>query len=282
MTQRITLDELLGLLNRIQAEWLDEDGKKVLEEIPRVIDKIGNTSVNRNLIESILNSEPYALDVFRLFLDLSQDRLLNEMEPKGITGGFDSIRRKCKISATKIAVVLEDLGLIDAIETHRAHQWTLQDVLWDRYGHMRGRAMAAQKRGSTLENAVEEILIELSKEDVLPNYIRGGNFINSSGREAKADFIIPSRNVPRIIIEAKGYEATGSKLTDVLGDILKVLEIKDTETHYFFVTDGIGWYRRKGDLKKIVEHHQRGEIEMIYTVRTLPELKKAIREIMAT
>ncbi|MFB3764587.1 MAG: DpnII family type II restriction endonuclease [Methanotrichaceae archaeon] len=57
------------------------------------------------------------------------------------------------------------------------------------------------------------------------------------------------RENPKIIIEAKGYEATGSKLTDVLGDILKVLEVKDESTHYFFVTDGIGWYRRISDLK---------------------------------
>jgi uncharacterized membrane protein len=73
MTQRITLDELLGLLSRIQAEWLDEDGKKVLEEISRVIDKIGNASVNRTLIESILNSEPYALDVFFVAVEFLVD-----------------------------------------------------------------------------------------------------------------------------------------------------------------------------------------------------------------
>jgi len=280
MTQRITLDELLGLLSRIQAEWLDEDGKKVLEGISRVIDEIGDGPVNRSLVENILSSEPYALDVFRLFLDLSQDRLLNETGLKGITGGFDSIRRKSRTDAAKIADVLEDLGLIDAIETHMVHEWTLQDVLWDRYGHMRGRAMAAQKRGSALEDAVEEVLIELRAEKILSNYIRGGNFINSSGQEAKADFIIPKKKVPRIIIEAKGYEATGSKLTDVLGDILKVLEIKDIETHYFIVTDGIGWHRRKSDLQKIIDHHQRGEIDMVYTIKTLPALKMAIRDIM--
>jgi hypothetical protein len=49
--------------------------------------------------------------------------------------------------------------------------------------------------------------------------------------------------------------------------------VKDEGTHYFFATDGIGWYRRLSDLKKIVEYHQRGDIEMIYTISTLPELK---------
>lgn len=280
MTQQITLEELLGQLSRIQAEWLDDDGNKVLAAITNVIARIGKFSVDQKVIEDILRHEPYALDVFRLFLDISQDILSNEMRARGITGGFDSIRRKCSTDTDKIAAVLEELGIIEAIETHRAHEWTLQDVLWDRYGHMRGRAMTAQNRGAALEDAVEVILKELQKEGVLSSYIKGGNFINSSGKEAKADFMIPSRNVPSIIIEAKGYEATGSKLTDVLGDILKV-GIKDPETHYFFVTDGIGWYRRQSDLLKIVESQKQGHIEMIYTMKTLPGLKDAIRKLMA-
>ena len=141
--------------------------------------------------------------------------------------------------------------------------------------------MTAQRRGATLEDAVESILNEL-KDEIDITFDRGGNFISRSGSQAKADFSVPSREVPHIIIEAKGYEATGSKLTDVLGNILKVLRVKDKDTHYFFVTDGIGWHRRLSDLKKIVEHHQHGNIEMIYTMSTLPDLKKAIQEIIAS
>jgi hypothetical protein len=278
-TQQITLEDLLGQLSRIQVEWLDEDGKEVLAAIPRVVGRIGTSTVDRPIIEDLLRGEPYSLDVFRLFLDVSQDILSNEMRVRGITGGFDSIRRKCRAHTSQIAAVLEELGIVEAIEAHRDHEWTLQDILWDRYGHMRGRAMTAQNRGASLEDAVEVILKELQNEGVIPAYIKGGNFINSMGREAKADFIIPSRIVPRIIIEAKGYEATGSKLTDVLGDILKV-GIKDAETHYFFVTDGIGWHRRQSDLQKIIESHRQGHIDMIYTMKTLPELKDAIRELI--
>ncbi len=118
------------------------------------------------------------------------------------------------------------------------------------------------------------------REEIGLTYERGGNFVALSGKEAKADFTVPSRHGPRVIIEAKGYEATGSKLTDVLGDILKVLAAKDREAHYFFITDGIGWHRRQSDLEKIIEHHKKGDIEMIYTMSTLPYLKDAIKEIM--
>ena len=277
---RLTLEELLKQIERIPAEWLNEVGQQVVEAIPRVIGRIGKRSPDRALVEELLREEPYALDALRLFLDLSQDVLANEVNAKGIKGDFDSIRRKCSRHATEIAEVLVGLGVLGAIEAHRAREWTLEDLLVERYKQTRGRAIRAQKRGAALEEAVEELLRELQAEIGL-TYDKGRNFRSRSGREAKADFMIPSHREPVIIIEAKGYEATGSKLTDLLGDVLKILQAKDRETHFFFVTDGIGWYRRLSDLKKLVEHHQRGEIEMIYTRRTLPQLQEEIRRIIS-
>ena len=277
---RLTLEELLEQIERIPAEWVNAVGRRVVEAIPRVIEHIGDRPLDQGLIEGLLREESYALDVFRLFLDLSQDVLANEVNARGIKGDFDSIRRKCFQHAAEIAEVLVELGVLDAIEAHRAREWTLEDLLIERYKQTRGRAIRAQKRGAALEEAVEELLRELQEEIGL-TYDKGRNFISRSGREAKADFMIPSYNEPQIVIEAKGYEATGSKLTDVLGDVLKILQAKDPETRFFFVTDGIGWYRRLSDLKKLVEHHQRGEIEMIYTRKTLPQLKEEIRQILA-
>ena len=40
------------------------------------------------------------------------------------------------------------------------------------------------------------------------------------------------------MIEAKGYEATGSKLTDFLGDVLKIKQAKGYHTYLLVVTDG--------------------------------------------
>jgi len=276
---RLTLEELLEQIERIPAEWLNTVGREVVEAIPQVIERIGDRPLDRGLIESLLREEPYALDVLRLFLDLSQDVLANEVNAKGIKGDFALIRRKCSQRAVEIAEILVELGVLEAIEAHRVRKWTLEDLLIERYKQTRGRAIRAQKRGAALEEAVEGLLRELQREIGL-TYDKGRNFVSRSGREAKADFMIPSYREPRIIIEVKGYEATGSKLTDVLGDVLKILQAKDPETHFFFVTDGIGWYRRLSDLKKLVEHHQRGEIEMIYTRKTLPQFKRELRRIV--
>ncbi|MFB3764586.1 MAG: hypothetical protein ACE14P_04990 [Methanotrichaceae archaeon] len=202
MTQQVSLEELLRQLKRIPAEWLDEDGRKVLESIPQVIGRIDNLVLDQNLIGTMLIENQYALDVFRLFLDVYQDVLANEMRVRGVKGDFTSIRSKCKNEVEQIAQILIELGLIDAVESHRSHEWTLQDILWDRYGHMRGRAMTAQKRGATLEDAVESILIELRDEMNL-TFDRGGNFVNRSGERAKADFSVPSRENPKSPIEGE-------------------------------------------------------------------------------
>lgn len=279
MPSQITLEELLEQIERIPSEWLDDVGRDVVKAIPQVIDRIDRSTVDQPLLSTLLKQEAYALDVFRLFLDLSQDVIANEINARGLGGDFSSLRTKCDEHSARIAEILVELGLIDAIKAHRSRDWKLEDILLERYKQTRGRAIRGQRRGAAVEDAVEEILRQLQQEIGL-SYDARTNFINRSGEEAKTDFTIPSRNEPQIVIEAKGYEATGSKLTDVLGDILKILQVKDSGMRFFFVTDGIGWYRRLGDLRRIVEYQQRGEIEMIYTRKTLPQLKEHIKELM--
>ncbi|HEX28688.1 TPA: hypothetical protein ENG04_01235 [Candidatus Poribacteria bacterium] len=279
MSDQITLEELLEQIERIPAEWLNDIGRKVIDAIPKIIGRINRSPLDQSTITTLLEEETYALDVFRLFLDLSQDAIANEINARGIRGDFASIRSKCSRHADEIAEALVTLGLIDTIEAHRARDWKLQDILLERYKHMRGHAIRGQRRGAAIENAVEDILKGLQHEIGI-SYDSKANFISRSGEEAKADFVIPSRFEPQIIIEVKGYEATGSKLTDVLGDILKILKAKDPETYFFLVTDGIGWYRRLSDLRHIVAYHHSGEIEMIYTRKTLLNLKDRIRQII--
>jgi hypothetical protein len=275
---KITLKGLLKQIERIPSEWLNAVGQEVIDIIPKVIKKLEGEAVTKELIGDLLREEKYALDVFRLFLDLSQDTMANELNALGIKGEFPSIRNKCLRKEEEIAEGLIKIGLIDAIRFHQSQEWGLEDILLERYKQLRGRAIRGQKRGQELESDIEKILKELQSEIGL-TYDIDQNFISQQGKKAKADFAIPSRMHPQIVIEAKGYEATGSKLTDLLGDILKILQAKDKSTYFFFVTDGIGWFRRLSDLRKVVKHYQDGDIDMIYTRKTLPNLKK-IREIM--
>jgi hypothetical protein len=81
----------------------------------------------------------------------------------------------------------------------------------------------------------------------------------------KCDFAIPSKEAPRILVEAKGYAATGSKMSDVIGDIDHIVESKRRDTTFLFFTDGLTWKQRQSDLRKIVQYQNNGDIARIYT-----------------
>ena len=67
------------------------------------------------------------------------------------------------------------------------------------------------------------------------------------------------------MIESKAYGATGSKMTDIIGDLDAIIEAKRHDTALLFMTDGITWKARQSDLRKIVERQNEGQITRIYT-----------------
>ena len=46
------------------------------------------------------------------------------------------------------------------------------------------------------------------------------------------------------MIESKGYGATGSKMSGVIGDIEKIIAAKRSDTAFLFFTDGVAWSQR--------------------------------------
>lgn len=82
-----------------------------------------------------------------------------------------------------------------------------------------------------------------------------------------------------ISAEAKGFEATGRKLTDFLGDIRKIIDAKESRTCFFVVTDGRGWMHRNSDLQHMINHQHLKDIDMIYTSARLAQLAKDIAYI---
>jgi len=272
---KIRVQDVLDQIERIPSEWLNSVGKEVISAIETVCSYLETNGVSEKTLENILQKEKYSLDVMRLMLGLSQDEFLNELLyfakiPLGTS--FETARRRTPRFAKEIASTLvNDMGIKNIANFELFRKWKYHEVLVERYKFMRGRAVKGQKRGRSLEDDVQELLDELGL-----SYVRGGNFTTSKG-SAKADFSIPSSSNPSVIIEVKGYEATGSKLTDVLGDILKILQAKEDWQKFYFVTDGIGWFRRVSDLEHVVELCNQGKVEMIFTRKTLDELKEALK-----
>ena len=95
----------------------------------------------------------------------------------------------------------------------------------------------------------------------------------------QCDLAIPAKANPQIVIEAKGYGATGSKMTDVIGDIEKIIAAKRTDTAFLFFTDGLTWNQRKNDLRKIVAYQNAGDIMRIYTSAMSDQFKGDLEQL---
>jgi hypothetical protein len=105
-------------------------------------------------------------------------------------------------------------------------------------------------------------------------------FVGSRGvSKEKADFAIPSSKDPAILIETKAYGATGSKQTDILGEMSRIVAEKRHDTHLLLVTDGITWRSRVSDLRKLVTLQNEGKITRIYTQQMATEFERDLRQL---
>lgn len=66
-------------------------------------------------------------------------------------------------------------------------------------------------------------------------------------------------------------------MTDVIGDIEKIIAAKRVDTAFLFFTDGLTWNQRKSDLKKIVEYQNTGDITRIYTYAMAEQFEVDLR-----
>lgn len=215
--------------------------------------------------------------IARLFLGVSQDRAASAFsQALGSRLSWSGLRARARKEPEAIAQAIVSLDLPGTMWTELRREWTVADVISERYRLLRGRAIAGQQRGRQLE---DQVRATLARTGVPFEY--SVTFVGREGQTAKCDFAIPSRDRPKIVIEAKGFEATGSKVTDALGDILKIERARAMHMYFFVVLDGPGWHHRPNDLRNIVQAQNAGRIDMIYTTSRLDELEREVARIYA-
>ena len=266
-----TLEEILNTLRPIEVDWKDDTARKVIARLRRLpVKDVYTVTDVQNLLEE--NFKEGAL-ICRLFLGLSKDRfencLADSLGPGGIgVRRFESNRRK-------FLDVLENLGLIEAMvkETTRELHWS--DRLVERLRSGRGSAISGQRRGRKVEDFAESVVKKVFGEA----FDERCSFQGQRGRTAKCDFAIPSSSDPRIVIESKGYGATGSKMSDVIGDIEKIIAAKRPDTAFLFFTDGVTWRQRQSDLRRIVDYQNNGDVTRIYTYAMADRFEDDLRQL---
>lgn len=166
----------------------------------------------------------------------------------------------------------EDFSLIVTLEAQLAREWTWADVL-ARVMSPRQHAGAWIQQGRDLEDAVEEKVKALA----LP-YVPRTRFTGKAQQTAPADFAIPDGADALIAVAVKGFDSTGSKLTDATREIEQMVEVKTARQFVFAVVDGQGWVRRQGDLRRIHALWAKQLIDGLYTRGQLDAFGTALEQ----
>ncbi|MGE0440848.1 MAG: DpnII family type II restriction endonuclease [Gemmatimonadales bacterium] len=270
---RQELDAIAASLTEMHAEWMDDTAAAIIAAIAEVPTK---SSYAREDLDGLLSKDfQTALSVFRLFLDISKDEFETRL-PVALGGGTAGIKRY-RADRDGFLDAIERLGVPQAMAELASRPVRWSDLLVERLKGGRGRAVRGQARGRSLEDFVETIVNRVFGAG---GYDSRCSFVGKDGKAlAKADFAVPSRLHPRIVVESKGYAATGSKQTDVLGDLRSIVDTKRTDTTLLFVTDGLTWRRRLNDLRKIVAMQNAGEIARIYTRAMVEDMESDLRTL---
>jgi hypothetical protein len=250
------LEDILTSLRPLIVDWKDETAC-------RVIDFLNSFPANKdytiNDIKALLdrNFEDGML-ICRLFLGYSKDQFTSILKD-ALGGGSIGISRY-KGNPQKFLETLDAIGLLETMRTqiNRKPHWS--DTLVERLRSGRGSAISGQRRGRDVEDFAEKIV-----QKVFGDKFDKRCTFTGPRKQAKCDFAITSRVSPCIVIEAKGYGATGSKMTDVIGDIEKIIAAKRPDTSFLFFTDGLTWRERQSDLRTIVDYQNNGDVTRIYT-----------------
>ncbi len=268
---RQTLEDLLEGLSSLEVDWKDDMAR-------RVIARIEHLPTQRPLAEQDIHDlfggdfEEGKL-ICRLFLGLSKDAFAAILD-EALGAGGQGVTRYARDPEGYVRVLV-DLGLLEAMHRHIQRQPRWSDVLVERLRSGRGSAISGQRRGRGLEDHAEGIIRRVFGSA----YAARCQFIGKRNQSAKCDFAIPSRENPRILVEAKGYGATGSKMSDVVGDINAIIEAKRPDTLLLLFTDGLTWRQRQSDLRKLLERQHEGEITRIYTTRMSEQFEADLRTL---
>ena len=266
--KRQLIDDIVASLTPIETTWRDEHADAVIARLQALP---AQPTYSRSDLAVWLNLEglegPHIkarfeanLTAIQLFLDISKDEFRGVLRDQlGPGQGLNRFKREPET----FYKAFDTLGLLERMRVAVNSPLVWYDLLIERLKGGRGSAIKGQVRGRSLEDFVEsyvEHVFGAGQFDVRCSF-HGARGTSTE----KTDFAIPNKSDARILIEVKAYGATGSKQTDVIGDLTRIIAEKRADTTLLLVTDGITWNDRLADLRKLVEMQHHGDITRIYT-----------------
>lgn len=271
MSAAVPFDEYLSKLGRLTAHIDPTASTPEAEDIKDAAAELeGLTAVNVDGLTEWVQANPKSVPVLGLVVGLGQEKLKNSLRDKFDTTGWVTLARERP--AELVTWLDEYFDLVRMLSVQREREYSFGDVLVARAGS-RVTATQAGKSGRKVEDEIEAIASDLD----LPYQTRT-RFTGRNGQTAPCDLVVPESGNAQIVVAAKGFDSTGSKLTDSVREIQEMAEIRLPRQFVIAVIDGIGWKSRKADLKRIHELWETQQIDGMYTLATLDQFRDDLEE----
>lgn len=221
--------------------------------------------ITKSSLAQWVNAHPRWAHILGLIVGLSQEKLKNAVSDGLGTTGLITLSRT---NPNDLITFLDDrFDLVAMVNKQINLQYGLADVLIARAGT---RVTAA--RASAAGRSVEDLIEDIAKDLGLP-YVTRTRFVGSRGQDGPGDLIIPDGKNAAIIVAAKGFDSTGSKLSAAYEEIARMAEVRQPAQFIMAVVDGIGWKQRKADLRRIHTLWATKAIDGLYTVLALDQFR---------
>ena len=270
MTPAGTFDEYLASLSPFvpQSPGAEPQALDLCQGATKTVTSL--SPLDRESLADAVASDPDIAPVLAAVVGLSQERFKTWLRGKFGTAGWITLGRT---RAQELTNALDnDFALITLLEAQSSRAWTWGDVL-ARVMAPRQHAGGWVQQGRDLEDAVEKVVSDLYAE-----YVPRTRFTGKGGQTAPADFAIPNGADALIAVAVKGFDSTGSKLSDAAREIEQMVEVKTARQFIFAVVDGQGWVRRQGDLRRIHDLWARQLIDGMYTRGQLEDFRAALAD----
>ena len=270
---RQTKEELIPKLGEVLTDWKDEFAHNFISYLESF--SIGSRVTTDQLKELLEKNYAAGITLFRLILEQSKDEFTETLKAIFFDNQYGYGKTAFRKNPIGYIEALEKYGLQKSLNELTSREYTWKEIIQERLKMGRGSAIKGQKRGKNLEDFVELLVQQVFDEFEIRKSFIGANGLST----AKADFCIPSTQHPSIVIEVKAYGATGSKQSDVIGDVRKIIDEKRSDTFFFLVTDGVTWTARMRDFERLIEFQHLGDIYRIYTQQMKEELLSDLKQI---
>lgn len=264
-------EDYLKTLGRLTSHVDPTASTPEAERIVAAVDRLGGLlDTDLTGLAAWVRDNPGEVPVLGLAVGLSQEKLKNALRDRFDTTGWHGLARSQPIEL--VSWLDAEFDLVRMLRVQMTRTYTFADILVARAG-TRVTATRAGASGRRIEDEIEDIARDLGLD-----YTTRSRFTGRNGRTAPADLIIGDPETADIVVAAKGFDSTGSKLTDAVREIEEMAEVRLPKQLVLAVIDGIGWKSRQSDLRRIHQLWADRQIDGMYTLVGLDRFRDDVTE----